>query len=104
MYIGQRSGFSLEDAARTAEMLGVDWGKVEYTLFDLHKGMNVELEHGSSSTATNVTDDDAVATAKIALAHLNEGANYYELLEELEKKLVRPSGALWPDDEDEEEK
>ena len=49
-------------------------------------GINVELEHGTVDPATNVTDDDPVVTAKIALAHLNELPNYYTLLEEMEKK------------------
>jgi hypothetical protein len=30
--------------------------------------MDVELEHGTRDPATNVTDDDAVMTAKIARA------------------------------------
>lgn len=39
--------------------------------------MNVELEHGLISLSTNVTNNDIIMTAKIALAHLNEFPNYY---------------------------
>lgn len=39
--------------------------------------MNIELEHGFISPSTNVTNNDLVKTAKIALAHLNEFPNYY---------------------------
>ena len=40
-------------------------------------GINIELEHGLVSPRTNVTNDDLIMTAKIALAHLNEFPNYY---------------------------
>ena len=40
-------------------------------------GINVELEHGTINPNTNVTNDDLIMTAKIALAHLNEFPNYY---------------------------
>ena len=41
------------------------------------EGINIELEHGKINPKTNVTDDDLIITAKIALAHLNEFPNYY---------------------------
>ncbi|MGZ5313546.1 MAG: DUF5661 family protein, partial [Solirubrobacterales bacterium] len=47
-------------------------------------GMDVELEHGSHDPATNVTDDDATVTGKIALAHLNEFPDYYTRLQKME--------------------
>jgi hypothetical protein len=46
--------------------------------------MNVELEHGLRYPLTNVTDDDPVVTAKIALAHLNELPDYYTRLLRME--------------------
>ena len=39
--------------------------------------MNIEKEHGTINPKTNVTKDDIITTAKIALAHLNEYPNYY---------------------------
>lgn len=39
--------------------------------------MNIEREHGLINPKTNVTNDDIITTAKIALAHLNEFPNYY---------------------------
>ena len=42
----------------------------------LQKGMLVELEHGYVDSRTNVTDDDPIKTAKIALDHLVED-HYY---------------------------
>ena len=53
-------------------------------------GINIELEHGTVSPKTNVTNDNLIMTAKIALAHLNEFPNYYNNeygLPAFEKKL-----------------
>ena len=44
---------------------------------DLLRGMNIEKEHGLINPKTNVTNDDIIKAAKIALAHLNEFPNYY---------------------------
>jgi len=35
---------------------------------------------------TNVTNDDPIMTGKIALAHLNEFADYYTRLEKMERE------------------
>ena len=48
-------------------------------------GLEVELEHGSIEQQTNVTNDDALTTGKIALAHLNEFPDYYTRLSAMEK-------------------
>jgi hypothetical protein len=47
-------------------------------------GLAVELEHGTQDPSTDVTDDDEIITGKIALAHLNEFADYYTRLAEME--------------------
>jgi len=76
--------FTKEEAKQLGEKLGVDW-----SLFDveqLWKGMQVELEHGTRNPNTNVTNNDKLTTAKIALAHLNEFPDYYVRLEKLEKE------------------
>ena len=51
---------------------------------ELRKGMMVEFEHGRRGGKTNITDDDLVMTALIALAHLQEFPDYYERLEKME--------------------
>jgi hypothetical protein len=48
--------------------------------------LEVELEHGLRDPATNVTGDDPILTGKIALAHLNEFADYYTRLEKMESE------------------
>lgn len=55
-----------------------------FTLDDFTNGLNVELEHGTISPSTNVTNDNPIITGKITLAHLNEFPDYYVRLSKLE--------------------
>jgi hypothetical protein len=48
--------------------------------------MDIELEHGTIDSNTNVSDDDPLITGKIALAHLNEFPDYYDRLDKMEKE------------------
>lgn len=79
-----KEDFSAEEAKEVGEKLGIDWTKFDVDQFQ--KGMNVELEHGMQDDVTNVTNDDLLATGKIAFAHLNEYPDYYDRLEKLEKE------------------
>jgi len=76
--------FSAEEAKAIGEQLGIDWSQWDVEQFRM--GLDVELEHGTVSPATNVTNDDPLLTGKIALAHLNEFPDYYTRLEQLEKE------------------
>jgi len=76
--------FTPEEAKEIGEMLGIKWGKFNVDQF--RRGMDVELEHGSCDPNTNVTNDDALMTGKIALAHLNEFPDYYDRLEKMEEE------------------
>lgn len=67
--------FNIKDAMRAASVLKVKFDK--YTKEEFLEGINIELEHGTINSNTNVTNDDLITTAKIALAHLNEYPNYY---------------------------
>lgn len=75
--------FTLAEAKKIGKALGLSWKKVSLKQF--HMGLNVELEHGTRSLFTNVTDDDEALTAKIALAHLLEFPDYYTRLSKMEK-------------------
>jgi uncharacterized protein DUF5661 len=79
-----RSRFTLDQARTAGERIGVDWGSAPFDVEQFRMGMDVELEHGTRDPATNVTDDDAVMTAKIARAHLNEFPDYYTRLTKME--------------------
>ena len=76
--------FTAEEAKGIGEQLGIDWSKFDVEQFRM--GMDVELEHGLQDSNTNVTDDDALMTGKITLAHLNEFPDYYTRLEKMEKE------------------
>jgi hypothetical protein len=74
--------FSIAEARQMAELLGVDWLKFDAEQF--RTGMDVELEHGLIDPKTNITNDDALMTAKIAFAHLKEMPDYYTRLSAME--------------------
>ncbi|HLD28186.1 MAG TPA: DUF5661 family protein [Patescibacteria group bacterium] len=76
--------FTSEQAKKIGEGLGIDWSKFDIEQF--RRGIDVELEHGTVGPNTNVTDDDPVTTGKIALAHLNEFADYYTRLGAMEEE------------------
>lgn len=67
--------YSLNNALYAAKVLGIDFSK--FSKEEFLEGINIESEHGKINEVTNVTDDDLIKTAKIALAHLNEFPNYY---------------------------
>jgi hypothetical protein len=76
--------FSYDEAKQIGNILGIDWGVFGVEQFQM--GLEVELEHGTSDPQTNVTNDDALITGKIALAHLKEFSDYYTRLAKMEKE------------------
>jgi hypothetical protein len=76
--------FTVDDARRIGETLGIDFETAPFTLEEFHAGLAVELEHGKRDPETNVTGDDPVMTGKIALAHLREMPDYYTRLATME--------------------
>lgn len=67
--------FNLEDAKYAAKILNIKFDK--FSLEEFLDGINIEVEHGTINPQTNVTNNNLIITAKIALAHLNEFPNYY---------------------------
>ena len=67
--------YNIEDAIYVAEVLNINFDK--FTIEEFLSGINIELEHGIVNPETNVTNNNLLMTAKIALAHLNEFPNYY---------------------------
>jgi hypothetical protein len=76
--------FTAEQARQIGEILGIDWKRFDVEQFRM--GLDVELEHGLVDPSTNVTGDDPILTGKIALAHLNEIADYYTRLVKMERE------------------
>lgn len=67
--------YSLYDAYIAAKILNIKFDK--FSPQEFLEGINIESEHGTINHITNVTNDNLIKTAKIALAHLNEFPNYY---------------------------
>ena len=76
--------FTAEQARKIGDKLGIDWSRFDVEQFRM--GVNVELEHGLVAPSTDVTGDDPILTGKIALAHLNEFADYYTRLKRMEQE------------------
>jgi len=76
--------FNLAEAKHIGDALGIDWHAFSVEQFQM--GLEVELEHGARDPQTNITDDDALITGKIALAHLKELPDYYTRLAAMEKE------------------
>ena len=67
--------YNIKDALKVASLLNIKFDK--FTPEEFLDGINIELEHGLINSLTNVTNNNLLTTAKIALAHLNEFPNYY---------------------------
>lgn len=67
--------YNLQEAYYIASVLGVTFDK--FSPEEFLTGINLELEHGTINPQTNITNNNLLTTAKIALAHLNEFPNYY---------------------------
>ena len=76
--------FTFIEAKQIGDALGIDWQAFEVEQFQI--GLEVELEHGARDAQTDVTNDDALITGKIALAHLKEFPDYYTRLSAMEKE------------------
>ncbi len=86
------TGFTTEQARQIGEQIGIDWATAPFDVEQFRMGMEVELEHGLHDPSTDVTGNDPVVTGKIALAHLNEFADYYTRLERMEEEAKREHG------------
>lgn len=67
--------YNMNDVNYVASLLNIKFEN--FSPEEFLEGINVELEHGKVNPITNVTNNNLLATAKIALAHLNEFPNYY---------------------------
>jgi len=75
-----------KDAKEIGENIGIDWNEVK--LEEFTKGINVEFEHGTKFSETNVTNNNEILTGKIAWAHLKEFPDYYSRLAKLETEAM----------------
>lgn len=91
--------YTLLDAMLMGKKLKIDWKKEKFGIGDLLVGMHYELEHGKVDASTNVTDDNAIKTAKIAWAHLKERPDYYVQLMKIDppKKMEKKASEMLED-------
>jgi hypothetical protein len=87
--MGVARRFTAEEARRIGAAIGIDWSNSPFDVEQFRMGLEVELEHGRRDPRTDVTHDDPVLTAKIALAHLNEFTDYYTRLDKMEEEAKR---------------
>ena len=76
--------FTTKEAYEIGNKLNIDWNRFAVEQFRM--GLDVELEHGLNDPTTDVTGNDPMLTGKIALAHLNEFADYYTRLLKMERE------------------
>lgn len=85
-----RRTYTLDEARDIAGRLAIDFESAGFDIEQFLAGLDVEAEHGRVDPETNVTDDDALTTGKIALAHLRELPDYYTRLEAMESGAAGP--------------
>jgi len=76
-----------EEAYYYGKKLGIDFRKLKKE--EWNYALLVEIEHSIINKKTNVTNNDIMLTAKIALAHIMEYPNYYKYLKEMERELEK---------------
>ena len=81
--------YTTEQAREIGDKLGVDW--IRFNVEQFRMGLDIELEHGMIDPSTNVTGNGPILTGKIALAHLNEFADYYTRLDKMEQEAKKES-------------
>ena len=69
----------------------VNTKKMDISLEDFRKGLEVELEHGTRFEDANVTNNHPILTGKIVIAHLKETMDYYQRIDvaEMEGDLLK---------------
>ena len=85
----KKKSFTADEAKKIGEELGINWDNSPFDVEEFRKGLDIELEHGTVSPQTNITDNDSLMTAKITLAHLNEIPDYNTRLLKLEQEAKK---------------
>lgn len=70
--------FGIHEAKRIGDRLDVSWNRFDVEQFRM--GLNIELATTSLDPVTSPPDETPMATARIALNHLEEVPDYYTQL------------------------
>lgn len=73
------STLSKEEAATV--LATVNTQRMDIPFKEFHKGLEVELEHGTRFEDANVTNNHPILTGRIVLAHLKETMDYYRRID-----------------------
>jgi hypothetical protein len=76
--------YSFADAEQIGNAIGIDWDQFGVEQFRM--GLSQELDHNAGDPQPNLTHAEAMATGKIALAHLREFSDYYSSVARMEKE------------------
>lgn len=77
------SEISESQVREAVEALGLDLQSEEFDFLQLWHGVGVEMEHGPRAGRLDLTLNDPLAPAKIAVVHLRLCPDYYERLSEM---------------------
>ncbi len=84
--------FTADEARRIGTEIGIDWDTSPFDVEQFRAGLDVELEHGTHDSQTNVSGSDPIVTGRIALAHLKEFPDYYTRLKKMETEAEEAWG------------
>jgi hypothetical protein len=91
MVDSKRERFTLAEARKIGDKLGVDWEKFDVKQFCT--GMNAELADGMYNPVTSFASDDPILVGKAVRTHLNEFPDYYTQWAQMEKEAAHdPNG------------
>ena len=89
--------FTLAEAKRIGDKLGIDWAIVDIKQFRL--GMNTEAAVGAYNPITEFATDDPILIGKLVRTHLHESPDYYTRWiqdeKEAEVALARKQALRW---------
>src|SRR3954470_13820154 len=79
---GHRSDLTCADVLDVADLLGIDFAMAPFSVEELQLGINVELDigHECAPSVVDLLDDDLVELGMVAVANLQERADYYTQL------------------------
>jgi len=85
----QSPNITIEEASIILKI--VNTKRIDISLEDFRKGLEVELEHGTRYEDANVTNNHPILTGKIVIAHLKEMIDYYRRIDvaEMEGDLLK---------------
>jgi len=85
----QSPNITIEEASIILKI--VNTKRIDISLEDFRKGLEVELEHGTRFEDANVTNNHPILTGKIVIAHLKEMIDYYRRIDvaEMEGDLLK---------------